>query len=128
MLTQARVMAMLPTADVQRAKDWYQEKLGLAPVEETEGANFYQVAEGTRFGLYPTPNTDRGGHTQLAFVVADVVAEVAGLRARGVVFEEYDFPGLKTVDGIAEMTGLRRRAAWFKDCEGNMIGMVQFGG
>ncbi|MDH6575669.1 VOC family protein [Kitasatospora sp. MAP5-34] len=127
MLTQARVMTMLPAADLGQARGWYQEKLGLAPVEETEGAYFYQVAEGTRFGLYPTPNTNRGGHTQMAFVVADVVAEVAGLRARGVAFEEYDFPGLKTVDGIAELSG-GRRAAWFKDCEGNTIGMVQFAG
>ncbi|GAA2132092.1 VOC family protein [Kitasatospora kazusensis] len=125
MLTQARAMTMLPTADVGRSRGWYEEKLGLTPVEETEGANFYQLDDGSRFGLYPTPNTSRGGHTQLALVVADVAAEVAGLRARGVVFEEYDFPGLKTVDGIAAMSG-GRAAAWFKDCEGNMIGMVQF--
>jgi predicted enzyme related to lactoylglutathione lyase len=60
-----------------------------------------------------------GTHTQVGFGVDDVEAEVADLKAKGVTFEEYDFPGLKTVDGVAEIEG--ERAAWFKDCEGNLL-------
>lgn len=113
----------LPVADMERAKAFYSEKLGLSPASETAAGVFYEVGGGTRFVLYPTPNTARGGHTQIGFASRDLEADVAALRARGVAFEEYDFPGLKTVDGIAE-TG-PARAAWFKDSEGNMVGLVQ---
>jgi hypothetical protein len=68
----------------------------------------------------------------MAFEVADIEATVAELRSRGVVFEEYDFPGMKTVNGIAEVAGnypskggLGERAAWFKDSEGNLLGIGQ---
>jgi len=116
--------ATLPAADLERAKNWYAEKLGLTPATEGPNGVFYALGGGTRFILYPTPNPDRGGHTQMGLATDDIDAEVAGLKARGVVFEEYDFPGLKTENSIAR-TG-DARAAWFKDSEGNTIGVVQF--
>src|SRR5262249_60931574 len=70
-------------------------------------------------------------HTQMAWEVADIESAVASLRARGVVFEEYDLPGLKTVNGIADIEGnypskgVGERAAWFKDSEGNLLGLGQ---
>jgi hypothetical protein len=70
-----------------------------------------------------TPNPTRAGHTQIGFATDDIETEVNELRSRGVEFEEYDFPGLKTKNGIAQ-TG-QARAAWFKDSEGNMIGILQ---
>jgi catechol 2,3-dioxygenase-like lactoylglutathione lyase family enzyme len=123
MLQNALAQATLPASDMDRAKRWYQEKLGLSPAVENEAGTFYVVGRGTLFGLYPTPNTNRGGHTQLALIVQDIDAEVSELRSRGVVFEEYDFPGLKTVDGIADTGG--GKGGWFKDSEGNIIGIIQ---
>ncbi|MFI5282092.1 MAG: VOC family protein [Candidatus Dormibacterales bacterium] len=123
MIKELRSHTTLPTADLARAKKFYAEKLGLTPSTESAGGIFYDVAGGTRFILYPTPNPSRGGHTQIGFTTKDIKKEVAALRDRGVVFEEYDFPGLKTVGSIAE-TG-DTKAAWFKDSEGNTIGIVQ---
>ena len=123
MLKNLRSHTTLPAADLERAKKFYAEKLGLTPATESPGGVFYELAGGTRFILYPTPNPTRGGHTQIGFATNDIEAEVEGLQARGVVFEEYDFPGLKTDNGIAT-TG-PSRAAWFKDSEGNLIGVVQ---
>ena len=123
MLKNLRSHTTLPAADLDRAKKFYAEKLGLTPATEAPGGIFYEVAGGTRFILYPTPNPARAGHTQIGFATTDIEAEVKALQSRGVVFEEYDFPGLKTEGGIAT-TG-PTRAAWFKDSEGNMIGIVQ---
>jgi catechol 2,3-dioxygenase-like lactoylglutathione lyase family enzyme len=125
MLSDARVNATIPAADLERARRFYEEKLGLAPAEETPGGVFYDCAGGTRFFLYPTQGASSGSHTQAGFDVADIEAEVADLKSRGVEFLEYDFPGLKTVNGIAD-TG-NARAAWFNDSEGNVLGIVQLG-
>ncbi len=113
----------LPAADLGRAKKFYAEKLGLHPATESPGALFYVIGNGTRFTLYPTPNANRGGHTQMGISVDDIDRTVAELRASGVAFEEYEFPGLKTVGSIAQTGDVR--AAWFKDSEGNLIGLVQ---
>ena len=123
MIKELRTHTTLPAADLERAKKFYAEKLGLTPDTESAGGIFYELAGGTRFILYPSPNPTRGGHTQIGFATSDIENEVEELRSRGVVFEEYDFPGLKTNNGIAQ-TG-DARAAWFKDSEGNMIGIVQ---
>ena len=101
-----------------------QEKLGLTPVREVADAGvMYQVGEGSGFFLYPTSNAGKAPNTLMSFSAEDIVADVAALKKRGVVFEEYDFPGLKTVDGIADMGPVR--SAWFKDSEGNLAGLVQ---
>jgi predicted enzyme related to lactoylglutathione lyase len=113
--------ATMPAEDLNRAKAFYTEKVGLAPAGEGPGGVFFQAGGGTRLSLYPTPNTQRGGHTQVVFTVDDLDAEVADLKSRGVVFEEFDFPGLKTEGGTAT-TG-PNRAAWFKDSEGNTVGL-----
>jgi predicted enzyme related to lactoylglutathione lyase len=124
MLKEANVYPTIPAADLDRAMGWYEEKLGLTPTEIVPAAAIYDLLDGSRFIIYPTPNPGRGGHTQMGFRVADLPAEVALLRSRGVVFEDYDFPGFKTVDGVAEFPD--RRSAFFKDSEGNTIGLVQF--
>jgi predicted enzyme related to lactoylglutathione lyase len=105
-----------------RATQFYTEKVGAVPRESTEGGAFFSVGD-SMFSIYPTPNPTRGGHTQMGLRVPDARAAVAELRSRGVVFEEYDFPGLKTVDGIADVPG--GSAAWFKDTEDNTIGLLQ---
>ena len=82
----------------------------------------YRVGDGG-FALFPSSGKASGDHTQLGFDVDDIVSAVASLRDKGVVFEEYDFPRLKTVDGIAELEG--ERGAWFKNSEGNLISIGQ---
>ena len=130
-LSDARVEARLPVQDLDRARRWYAEKLGLEPAEEREGGLRYECASGV-FCLFASTGASDGAFSQLAFDVDDIEAEVAELRARGVVFEEYDAPGLRTVDGIADIDGnypskggKGERAAWFRDSEGNMLGMGQ---
>jgi catechol 2,3-dioxygenase-like lactoylglutathione lyase family enzyme len=124
MISQAVVGATMPATDLDRARRWYQEKLGLTPVgEDPDGGLRYRTAGGSGFALFPTAITERGGHTQMGIEVSDARAEVAELRSRGVVFEEYDQPGLKTVDGLVELGGAV--GGWFKDSEGNLIGLFQ---
>ena len=125
MLSEAKTHAALPAQDLDRARSWYADKLGLKPVEESPGGLFYEMGEGSRFLIFPSGGQPSGAHTQIAFVVADLDAEVHDLMADGVVFEEYDTPTLKTIGGISEAGP--NKAAWFKDSEGNLLGLVQFG-
>ena len=130
MLSKGRVATRLPAQDLNRARAFYAEKLGLEPVEEREGGLRY-VCAGGEFALFESEGAPSGDHTQMGWEVEDIEATVAALRARGVVFEEYDFPGLRTVDGIADIEGnypskgIGERGAWFRDSEGNMLGLGQ---
>jgi hypothetical protein len=83
----------------------------------------YQAGENSRFTIYPTPNAGKAPQTVMGFNTPDVEAEVRELKARGVVFEEYDYPTLKTVNSIATMGEVK--SAWFKDSEGNILGIAQ---
>ena len=123
MLKDQRTHTTLPAADLGRAKKFYAEKLGLTPATESPGGLFYVTAGGTRFILYPTPNPTRAGHTQMGISVEDIDKTVSDLQGAGVAFEEYDFPGLKTENGIATTEG--GKGAWFKDDDGNIIGVFQ---
>lgn len=120
MLKDFPVYTTLPTTDFARARAFYKEKLGLTPTDP-EG-DIFECGKGTAFVLAST-GFKPGGHTQMSFLVDDVAAVVKQLKAKGVVFEEYDVPGLKTVNGIAARPDFK--AAWFKDSEGNMIGIGQ---
>ena len=123
MLSDARVGTALPCSDFERAKAWYKEKIGFSPSEETPEGAYYVCAEGTRFFLFPSSGKASGDHIQVAFEVTDVVAEVGELKKAGVTFEEYDFPGMKTVDGIVDMGD--GKGAFFKDSEGNLIAIFE---
>jgi predicted enzyme related to lactoylglutathione lyase len=111
-------LATLPAKDLERAKSFYADKLELKPSEETPAGITYRVGKGG-FALFESTGAPSGDHTQLGFEVDDLEAAVEELRGRGVVFEEYDFPGFKTVNGIAEIEG--EKGAWFKDSEGNLL-------
>jgi catechol 2,3-dioxygenase-like lactoylglutathione lyase family enzyme len=130
MLSDGRVAPRLPAQDLERARAFYAEKLGLEPTEERPGGLRYQLGNG-EFVLFESAGAPSGEHTQMAVEVEDLESTVAELRSRGVVFEEYDFPGLSTTDGIAEIEGnypskgSGERGAWFRDSEGNMIGLGQ---
>lgn len=130
MLDDAKVATRLPAQDLARARAFYAEKLGLEPAEERPGGLLYRLRSG-EFALFASAGAPSGQHTQMAFEVEDIEAAVAELRRRGVVFEEYDSPGLVTVDGIADIEGnypskgSAERGAWFRDSEGNMLGIGQ---
>ena len=131
MLENAHVATRLPAEDLERARAFYAEKLGLEPAEERPGGLRYECAGGV-FALFASGGSASGTHTQMAFEVDDLEAVVAELRRRGVVFEVVDVPGLRTVDGIADVegnypskAGVGERAAWFRDSEGNLLGIGQ---
>jgi catechol 2,3-dioxygenase-like lactoylglutathione lyase family enzyme len=130
MLKNGRVATRLPAQDLKRARAFYADKLDLHPVEERAGGLRYECAAG-EFALFESAGAASGSHTQMAWEVEDIDATVVDLRSRGVVFEEYDLPGLKTVDGLAEIEGnypskgTGERGAWFRDSEGNMLGIGQ---
>jgi catechol 2,3-dioxygenase-like lactoylglutathione lyase family enzyme len=128
-LDKGRVAARLPAQDLERARRWYSEKLGLEPVDERPGGLLYRGANGCEFALFQSQGASPGTFTQMGFYVDDIESTVAGLKERGVVFEEVAVPGLRTVGGIADIEGAYpstgatgERGGWFRDSEGNMIG------
>ncbi len=121
MLSQRSVYTTIPASDLARAQRWYEEKLGFKPRMNEPMGSIYDAGNGTGFLLYPTPNAGKAPNTLMTFASKDVRADVKALRARGVVFENYDMPGLKTTDGIATLG--TRDGAWFKDSEGNILAL-----
>jgi catechol 2,3-dioxygenase-like lactoylglutathione lyase family enzyme len=130
LLQRAHVATRLPAQDLSRARAFYLEKLGLEPVEERPGGLRFECRSGV-FALFESAGVASGNHTQMAFEVDDLDAVMGELRSRGVVFEEVDVPGLRTVDGITTVDGnypskgIGERAAWFRDSEGNLLGIGQ---
>jgi catechol 2,3-dioxygenase-like lactoylglutathione lyase family enzyme len=123
MLQKSPLYAYIPVANLARARRFYEEKLGFKPTREVAGGVHYDFAGGTACFMYPTPNAGTSKASQAFWQVDDVEKEVAELKARGVTFEEYDMPGLKTKNGIATAGGAK--SAWFKDTEGNILAIVQ---
>ncbi len=114
-----RVFATIPATDIDRAKKWYADKLGLKPTKETPAGVVYSLSGGTGFLLYPTEFAGKAPNTLMGFETKDVEGDVAKLKKSGVKFEEYDMPGLKTVNSIATFGTMK--GAWFKDSEGNIL-------
>ncbi|MFI9776121.1 VOC family protein [Streptomyces sp. NPDC051956] len=128
-LAQGRVATRLPAQDLDRARRFYAEQLGLEPVDERPGGLLYRCGD-TEFALIKSTGAAPGTFTQMGWQVDDVETIVAELRQRGVMFEEVDLAGLRTKDGIAEIDGnypskgaRGERAAWFRDSEGNLLGI-----
>jgi predicted enzyme related to lactoylglutathione lyase len=122
MLTNARTATTLPVVDLERAKTFYSEKLGLKQTDDVPGGVMFEAGSGQRLLLYQRAPT-KADHTVVGFEVEDVEKEVKELRERGIVFEEYDMPDLKTVDSIAQLDNWK--TAWFKDTEGNILSINQ---
>jgi catechol 2,3-dioxygenase-like lactoylglutathione lyase family enzyme len=123
MLQKSPMYSYIPASDVARARRFYEEKLGLRPGEELAGGVVYECGQGTACFLYPTPNAGTSKASQAYWQVADIEREVAALEARGVRFEDYDMPGMKTQNHI--FTGGGAKAAWFRDSEGNIMAVIQ---
>ena len=124
MFESRRCATMLPASDVERAKSWYADTLGMKPIYEDPAGVQYQAGDGTEFWIYPSQFAGTNQATAMAFLAKDLSQEMEDLKSRGVKFEEYDIPGVKTVGGIAEFSE-GERGAWFKDSEGNIIALFE---
>jgi catechol 2,3-dioxygenase-like lactoylglutathione lyase family enzyme len=123
MLHSRRPLPTIPARDLARARAWYSEKLGFTTDQEEADALLYSHGQDRLFLLFSSPEAGTAQHQLAAWGVDDLEAEVTELRARGVELEEYDQPGLRTVEGIA-ITPVGK-AAWFKDSEGNLLTVTQ---
>lgn len=120
MLANAPVTTMLPVIDMQRARNFYEGRLGLAPVGlKPDGQFVYACAGGASIALFPKEGGTRAEHTAISFKVDDIGAALVALQKAGVAFEDYDLPGLKTVNHVCVLGA--EKAAWFRDTEGNYL-------
>ncbi|HET9780712.1 MAG TPA: VOC family protein [Candidatus Dormibacteraeota bacterium] len=122
MLSEHDTYSTLPVTDLERARNFYRDRLGLREETVSEGGVMYRSGD-TRFFVYPSRSRP-GGHTQMSWRVADIEAEVDGLKSKGVTFEHYEVPGLEMQGDIVH-SGPNVRTAWFKDPEGNLLGLTQ---
>jgi len=124
MLKDCAIIPYIPATDVARAREFYEKKVGLIPRDVLGEDVVYECGGGSWIFLYKSSGAGTSQASQAFWQVQDIEKEVAELRSRGVVFEEYDRPGaVKTVNGISEGGGAK--AAWFKDSEGNIMALIQ---
>jgi predicted enzyme related to lactoylglutathione lyase len=123
MLQNSPMYAYIPAEDVGRARKFYEDKLGFKPKQDVAGGVVYEFGKGTACFLYPTPNAGTSKASQAFWQVDDIEREVTELKKRGVKFEEYDMPDMKSSNSI--YTGGGAKAAWFKDSEGNTLAVIQ---
>jgi catechol 2,3-dioxygenase-like lactoylglutathione lyase family enzyme len=114
-----QVTCMLPVKDLDRARTFYEHALGLEPGQAKPDGKFVYRCGGTEVALFPKADGTKAEHTALSFRVGDIGATIAELKARGVKFADYDFPGLKTVGHVCVLGA--EKAAWFEDTEGNIL-------
>jgi catechol 2,3-dioxygenase-like lactoylglutathione lyase family enzyme len=124
-LSSAKAHATVAVSDMDRAMSFYRDTLGFTPVVQMQGATTFECGGGTLLDVYASEFAGSCRSTAASFEVTDLDAAMADLRGRGVVFETYDMGEIKTSDGVVEVEGLR--GAWFKDPEGNILGLVQPG-
>ena len=118
-LAGTRVTCMLPVKDLARARRFYEAGLGLEPLGAKPDGKFVYRVGGTELALFPKPEGTKAEHTAISFKVADIAAAIAELKGRGVIFDDYDLPGFKTVGHVCVLGS--EKAAWFRDPEGNIL-------
>jgi catechol 2,3-dioxygenase-like lactoylglutathione lyase family enzyme len=128
MLGTTPLKPVLPASDLERAKRWYSDKLGLEPVEEDAyGGAHYETGGGT-FLVYTSEFAGTNKATAAGFRVENFDAAIAELQANGVVFEDVDFGEMgASVDGVITTPDGKGKAAWFKDSEGNILSLSNIG-
>lgn len=119
MLSESTVTTMLPVKDLQRARGFYEGKLGFEPKGPQPDGKFLYRCGGALLALFPKEGGTKADHTALSFEVSDIDARIRELKYAGVEFENYDMPGLRTVDHVCVLGS--ERAAWFRDTEGNYL-------
>jgi len=129
-LDAAHVVTKLPARDLDRARRFYRDRLGLEPVEERDGGLRY-VCGTTEFHLFLSSGAASGASTQIGFEIEDIERTVADLRSRGVHFEPFDIAGFQVQNDIVTVPnnypskGRRERGAFFRDSEGNLLAIGQ---
>jgi predicted enzyme related to lactoylglutathione lyase len=124
-LSNRRLSAVLCSTDLARSQEFYEQQLGLKLSSETITNHLlFEATGGTTLLVYGRPSPNAADHTQVRFWSSDVEADVRELSARGVIFEDYDFPTLKTVDHVATTPGIGK-SAWFNDPDGNTLALFQ---
>ena len=118
-LASSHVTCMLPVKDLDRARRFYEDALGLEPLGAKPDGKFIYQCGGTELALFPKPEGTKAEHTAVSFRVAHIDEAATALEARGVRFADYDLPGLKTVDHVCVLGS--EKAAWFEDPEGNIL-------
>ena len=125
MTTFSKVSAVLCSTDLERSREFYEQKVGLPLSPETVKNHLvFDCGDGTTLLVYGRPAESKADHTQVRFWSSDVEADVRELAGRGVTFEDYDFPALKTVGHVATTPGVGK-SAWFKDPDGNTLALFQ---
>jgi catechol 2,3-dioxygenase-like lactoylglutathione lyase family enzyme len=120
MLTHAPVTTILPVVDLDRAREFYETKLGLTPRgARPDGKFVYACGGGALLALFPRGGRTKADHTAISFEVDDITAAIDALEKRGVVFSDFDLPGLKTVNHVCVLGA--EKAAWFNDPDGNIL-------
>jgi predicted enzyme related to lactoylglutathione lyase len=120
MLTHNPMTAILPVRDLNRAREFYENKLGLqAEGMQADGKFLLRCGGGARIALFPKPDGTKAEHTAMSFLVEDIVSEIRELKHRGVEFHDYDLPGLMTFQHVCVLGS--EKAAWFSDTEGNVL-------
>ena len=125
MLQKSPLYAYIPVKDLARARQFYEQKIGLKPKQELPGGILYEFGQHTACFMYATPNAGTSNASQAFWQVDDIEGEVAELKRRGVAFEHYDTPQIKTENDIAKPKGGKVKSAWFKDTEGNIMALVE---
>ena len=115
----APVIVILPVKELERARAFYVDRLGLEAEGLAADGKFVLRANGTKIALMPKPGGTKAEHTALSFKVENLASAIATLKSRGVGFHDYDLPGFKTVNHVATMGC--ENAAWFSDTEGNIL-------
>ena len=119
-LAAAPLTTILPVLDLQRARTFYERSLGLDAVgAQPDGKFLYRCGNGAFLALFPKAERTKAEHTAVSFEVTDIATTIEGLKARGVVFHDYDLPGFRTVNHVCVLGS--EKAAWFSDPEGNIL-------
>jgi catechol 2,3-dioxygenase-like lactoylglutathione lyase family enzyme len=114
-----QVTVMLPVRDLARARDFYERALALTGGTVKPDGKVVYSCGGTEIALFPRADGTKAEHTALSFKVDDILAAIAELKGRGVVFADYDLPGFKTEGHVCVLGS--EKAAWFNDPEGNIL-------
>jgi len=119
-LAAAPMTTILPVRDMDRARSFYEECLGLAPLgAQADGKFVFRCGNGALLALFPKADCTRGEHTAASFAVPDIASAIDALEQRGVRFNDYDLPGLRTVAHVCVLGS--EKAAWFDDPDGNIL-------
>jgi catechol 2,3-dioxygenase-like lactoylglutathione lyase family enzyme len=118
-VTATQVTCILPVKDLTRARQFYEQRLQLVPLGARPDGKFVYRCGGTEIALFPKPEGTKAEHTAISFQVADIVAAIDELKGRGVEFDDYDLPDLRTVGHVCVLGS--EKAAWFRDPEGNIL-------